>query len=157
MPQRTFASVLALGLLLAGCASLQGPSGPPSEIVVDTPYSAREAFNRVGRELDSRGYSFEEIDRRFGALRTRPRRINDSVRVQIAVDVFRATPSELRLWGWYRTPQGTFRIRQVEQPGTAAYDAWQELEEVARWLPGQRIYQRTSRPAAVKQVMLRRA
>lgn len=125
------------GMLITGCAALRGGSGAPSEIIVRTPYSAREAFYQVGRELDRQGYFFEEIDREFGALRTERRRLNDSVRVQIAADVFSTTPGELRLWGWYRTDEGTFRIHRTEQPGSAAYDAWQELKRIAERIPGQ--------------------
>lgn len=141
MQQKPFLKLLALFLFAsfffaAGCASLRGSAGSPSEIVVNTPYSAQKAFNRAGRELSERGYNFEEINRQFGSLRTNRHRLNDSVRVQIAVDVFSVSPGEVRFWGWYRTEEGTFRIHQAEEPGTAAYDAWQELKNIAEWMPG---------------------
>ena len=136
MQRKLLGLFLLVSLLAVSCSSLRGPAGAPYEIIVNTPYPAREAFNRIGRELDRRGYFFEEIDRQFGALRTEQRRINDSVHVQIAVDVLGTNPAELRLWGWYRTDEGSFRIQQEEQPGTATYDAWQELKEIAEWVPG---------------------
>lgn len=141
MYKNGYALLLLLLGTLAGCTGLRGASGPASEILVDTPYSAREAFNRVGSELQQRGYTFEQIDRMFGAIRTNPRRINDSVRVQVAVDVADVGPAQLRIWGWYRTPQGTSRITESDQQRTANYQAWRELNAVAQWIPGSTRYQ----------------
>lgn len=128
--------LITLLVALAGCTAMRGPAGPASQIIMDTPYTAGEAFNRVGRELSRRGYNFEEINRTFGAIRTDPRRINPTVRVQIAVDVMDTDPARLRFWGWYRTEEGTSRIVQTSEEGTPAYSAWQELYEVARAMPG---------------------
>lgn len=141
MHKKYYAVLLLLLGTVAGCAGLRGTSGAASEIVVDTPYSAREVFNRVGRELQQRGYTFEEINPAFGAIRTDPRRLNDSVRVQIAVDVTDIGPAQLRLWGWYRTPQGNFRITESDQQGTASHQAWRELNDIGRWIPGSTRYQ----------------
>jgi outer membrane murein-binding lipoprotein Lpp len=142
---RYAAAAFFTSLLLAGCATIgpQKTEGLDDEAVpmntkqlrVETDLSADEAYTRVARMLQARGYAMENTDSDLGSLTTDYRTIRKGgwkYETRISASIVRENPTVMQFQG--RVTEDTFGesdIRKDGVNGSIPRRAWTELYTVA--------------------------
>lgn len=140
------ASLIALPLL-AGCAgALEGTSGKPDRLVVETADDPDAAYRNAAQGLLDLGYALSQSDETLRTVTTEYRQaekgigvMNAPQHVRVSIVVREATPTTVT----YRATFKSSTFDDEESPvvkrgmgGSPAMNAWEELETAAASYPG---------------------
>ena len=133
--------------MLAGCAgALEGTSGKPDRLVVQTSDDPDAAYRTAARALLDMGYSLAQSDETLRTVTTEYREAERGVgilgapmQVKVSFVVSDATPASVT----YRATYKSSSLGDDEMPvvkrgmgGSPSMNAWEELETAAASYPG---------------------